>query len=87
MAGVLNAELGQQGVRVYNIEPGFVFDGPIEEAHARFPGVPVTPAEAIGASVAWLATDEAAPRLLGKRVHGPQLCAREGLLPGWDGPA
>jgi len=87
MAGVLNAELGEQGVRVYNIEPGFVFSGPIEEAHARFPGVPITPAEAIGAAVAWLATDPGAPRLLGKRVHGPQLCARQGLLPGWDGPA
>ena len=88
MAGVLNAELGERGIRVYNIEPGFVVSGvPLEEARRRFPGVPVTPPEAIGEAVAWLATDEGAPRLLGKLVHGPELCARKGLLPGWEGPS
>ena len=87
MAGLLNAELGERGICVYNIEPGFVVSGmSLEEGRKRYPGVPVTPPEAIGAAVAWLATDEAAPRLLSKTVHGPQLCARHNLLPGWEGP-
>lgn len=86
MAGVLNAELGDRGIRVYNIEPGFVYHGPVEEARERYPGVPITPAEAIGAAVAWLATEPRATRLLGKRISGPHLCAREKLLPGWNGP-
>ena len=83
VAGLLNAEFGDRGIRAYNIEPGFVASGTLaEEARAKYPGIDVTPPEAIGASVAWLATSADAPRLLGKTVHGPELCRKHQLLSG-----
>jgi hypothetical protein len=85
MAGLVNAELGDRGVVAYNIEPGFVAYGEqLEQAKASYPGIEVTPPEAIGAAIAWLATDEEAHRFRNKRVHGPELCRSKGLLPGWS---
>jgi len=84
MAGLINAELGDRGVIAYNIEPGFVAYGErLEHAKASYPGIEVTPPEAIGAAIAWLATADDAVRLRNKRVHGPELCRDEQLLPGW----
>jgi len=85
IAGLVNAELGAQGVIAYNIEPGFVAYGErLEQAKASYPDVPVTPPEAIGAAIAWLATAEDALRFRNKRVHGPELCRAERLLEGWS---
>lgn len=85
MAGLINAELGERGVHAFNIEPGFVAYGEqLDEIRARFPGLEVTPPDAIGAAVAWLVTDPEAGSLLGKRIHGPALCRDRDLLPGWE---
>lgn len=87
MAGLVNAEFGDRGVRAYNIEPGFVAYGErLESAKASYPGIAVTPPAAIGATIAWLATDDGASRFLNKRVHGPELCRDLELLPGWPPP-
>lgn len=84
MAGLINAELGDNGIVAYNIEPGFVAYGDhLAEAKASFPDIEVTPPEAIGAAIAWLATSDDAPRFRNKRVHGPELCRDRHLLPGW----
>ena len=77
--GLLNAELGKRGITAYNLEPGFVRSDVGPEA-ASFPGVPATPPEAIGASVAWLATEPEARKFINKMVHGPELCKSKGLL-------
>jgi hypothetical protein len=43
----------------------------------------VTRPEAIGATIAWLATADDALRFRNKRVHGPELRRDGRLLPGW----
>jgi NAD(P)-dependent dehydrogenase (short-subunit alcohol dehydrogenase family) len=84
IAGLLNAELGEQGIRAFNIEPGFVVYGErAARARREYPNVTTTPPEAIGAAIAWLATSPDADELLGKRVHGPELCRDRQLLAGW----
>ncbi len=52
----------------------------------KSPGVPVSPAEAIGPAFAWLVQAPEATQLLSKRVNLPALTYKYGLLPGWDGP-
>jgi len=86
-AGVLNQELADKGVKVFNVEPGFVAYGPaFSESLTKFPGRPVTPPEAIGAAVRWLLTTPEATRLLHKRIYLPAITQRYKLLPGWEGP-
>jgi NAD(P)-dependent dehydrogenase (short-subunit alcohol dehydrogenase family) len=86
-ASVLNAELIDTGVVTYTVEPGFVAYGTaLDQALARFPDVPVSPPEAIGAAIVWLVTSPDASRLKSKRIHLPAITHRYGLLPGWGGP-
>jgi 3-oxoacyl-[acyl-carrier protein] reductase len=87
LAGILNVELGPRGIRAFNVEPGFVAYGDaLEESLRRYPGVPVSPPDAIGPAIEWLVRERAADRLLSKRVDLPGLSHKHGLLPGWDGP-
>jgi NAD(P)-dependent dehydrogenase (short-subunit alcohol dehydrogenase family) len=85
VAGLINVELGGRGIRAYNVDPGFVVYGPMADAaRDAYPNVKITPPEAIGATIAWLATSPEAHRLLGKTVHAPELCRSRELLPGWQ---
>jgi NAD(P)-dependent dehydrogenase (short-subunit alcohol dehydrogenase family) len=53
IAGLLNAELGSRGIVAYNIEPGFVVSGPAaDDVRKVYPGVPLTPPQAMGAASA-----------------------------------
>jgi hypothetical protein len=73
--------------RVFNVEPGYVAYGErYEESRRRYPGVPVSPPEAIGPAIVWLLTSPNAERLRAKRINLPGIMARHGLLSGWDGP-
>lgn len=82
IAGLLNAELGEQGIVAYNIHPGFVVYGErAEQARQAYPGIEITPPEAIGAAVAWLATSPDAPERRNQLVHGPELAASIGWTP------
>lgn len=84
-ASVLNTEYGDRGVRVFNTDPGFVAYGEaLESALARYPGIPVSPPEVIGAAIAWLVESDEADQLLRKRVYLPALCAQHRLLDGWE---
>ena len=87
LAGIVNVELGSRGIRAFNVEPGFVAYGDdLDDALRRYPGVPVSPPEAIGPAILWLVREAAATRLLSKRVDLPGLTHKHGLLPGWNGP-
>jgi 3-oxoacyl-[acyl-carrier protein] reductase len=87
LAGILNVELGPRGIRAFNVEPGFVAYGDdLEDSLRRYPGVPVSPPDAIGPAIVWLAREPGADRLRTKRVDLPGLAHKHGLLPGWDGP-
>lgn len=80
IAGLVNAETPSDDVIAYNIEPGFVAYGEkLKTAATNYPGLEITPPEAIGAVIAWLATSPDATRFKNKRVHGPQLFRSLGL--------
>src|SRR5262249_4721205 len=86
-ASILNVELGDQGIRAFTVEPGFVsFGEDLQEKLRKYPGMPVSPPESIGPAIAWLVTDDGATRLLSKRISLPNVTHKQALLPGWDGP-
>jgi NAD(P)-dependent dehydrogenase (short-subunit alcohol dehydrogenase family) len=86
-ASILNVELGPNGIRAFNVEPGFVAYGDnLAETIAKYPGIPVSPPEAIGCAIRWLVESPDADRLLSKRVNLPGLTHKLGLLRGWQGP-
>jgi NAD(P)-dependent dehydrogenase (short-subunit alcohol dehydrogenase family) len=89
VAPLLEVELGEQGIRTFSVDPGFV---PTEKTAAtnrskdyaqHFVGAPP---EAIGAVIAWLASDPASDELRGQIVMAQRECKRRGLLPGWPPP-
>jgi len=86
VAGGLNAEYLDAGVKSFNVDPGNVVTEarrskqPEDEYAAAFGS---EPADATGKVVAWLATDPGADRFLGKWIFAPKLCSDLGLLPGW----
>ena len=87
LASIINVELGERGIRAFTVEPGFVAYGDdLENALVRYPGIPVSPPDAIGPAIVWLVREEGASRLLSKRVDLPGLTHKHGLLPGWNGP-
>ena len=87
LSSIINIELGSKGIRAFNVEPGFVAYGErFEVVLRKYPGIPVSPPEAIGPAVLWLIRDAGADRLMAKRVNLPGLTHKQGLLPGWEGP-
>lgn len=84
VAGAVNAEHLRDGVRAFNLEPGFVVTesgrarGGTEEIEAR--GFPGAPGDASGRVIAWLAgtdvDDAEANALLGTVIDAPRLAAR-----------
>ena len=86
VAGGVNAEYREQGIKAFNVDPGNVVT---EARKAAKPddeystGYGSEPAEATGKVVAWLATDPTAEKFLGKWIFAPKLCSDLGLLPGW----
>ncbi|MEI8001575.1 MAG: SDR family oxidoreductase [Actinomycetes bacterium] len=87
IAGVLQAEHGHQGLRAFNVQPGFINTERMAQDMGEF-GFELTgaPPDVIGAVVAFLATDPAADDLVGATVEGQFVCYERGLLPGWNGP-
>ena len=86
VAGGVEAEFRDQGVRAFNVDPGNVIT---EKRRLQHPdddferGFGSAPAEATGLAVAWLAAHDEALRFAGKWIYAPKLCADLGLLPGW----
>ena len=87
MAGILQVEFGNRGVRAYNVNPGYVVTeamralfgekNDLAEAHRGAP--PEVPA----AVIAWLASDPQAYGLAGQTINAQRLCKERDLLPGW----
>nr|UXE44603.1 sulfoquinovose 1-dehydrogenase [uncultured bacterium] len=79
IAGSLNAELGSQGIRAFNVDPGFVVTesmrarGGAEEIEAA--GFATAPMDAAGRVIAWLAGAPEADSWLGKVIWSPSLAA------------
>jgi NAD(P)-dependent dehydrogenase (short-subunit alcohol dehydrogenase family) len=87
VAGFLAVELGDKGIRAFNVQPGVIATerGALDSTQFGF-GDWGAPPEVVGAVVAWLATYTEAGAFAGRTVEAQFLCAERDLLPGWRGP-
>jgi NAD(P)-dependent dehydrogenase (short-subunit alcohol dehydrogenase family) len=87
IAGFLAVELGDQGIRCYNVQPGLIATERIGQDMAKF-GIANTgaPPEVVARVVGWLATSDEAPAFNGKTIEAQFFCHDRKLLDGWDGP-
>ncbi|MCU1600719.1 MAG: oxidoreductase, partial [Frankiales bacterium] len=80
IAGAVNAEYLSQGVRCFNVDPGFV----VTEAMAARGGADaiaeqgfdLAPDDAAGRVIAWLASDPAADSWIGRVIWSPKLAEK-----------
>ena len=85
IAGLLQVELGDKGVRAYNLSPGFVATERLamDMGEFGFDASKGAPAAVVGAVAAWLATAPDARALNGQWIEAQPLCRELGLLPDW----
>jgi NAD(P)-dependent dehydrogenase (short-subunit alcohol dehydrogenase family) len=91
LAGILHVEHASDGIRVFNVDPGYTPTDTMRALHGAgtdldraYPGAPP---EVTAAVVAWLASEPAAAEAWrGKCVQAQRLCRDLGLLPGWPPP-
>ena len=84
VAGGIEAEFAQDGVRAFNVDPGNVVTEKRKALHPEdvfTEGFGSESAEATGAVVAWLASSDDAFKFIGKWIYAPKLCEDLGLLP------
>jgi NAD(P)-dependent dehydrogenase (short-subunit alcohol dehydrogenase family) len=87
VAGILNTELGDQGIRVFNVEPSYVTTERMKKDMEKFGFVDQgAPPEVPAKVVRWLCTDPEADLFRNTTIEAQQFCHERGLLPGWDGP-
>ncbi len=89
LAGFLHVEHHGEGIRAYNIDPGYVpteaqlatlgKDDPIYRQHIAHGAPPEVPARML----VWLLTTEEGRSRSGETFHAPSFVKRHGLLPGW----
>ncbi len=92
MAGFIHVEFQDEGIRAYNIDPGYVpteaqlarhgTDSPIYRKYVS-QGAPV---EVPAKMLVWLLTTEEGKRRSGETFHAPSFVKKHGLLPGWPPP-
>jgi NAD(P)-dependent dehydrogenase (short-subunit alcohol dehydrogenase family) len=86
LAGILAVELGDRGIRTFNLEPGYVITERMEvNARAiglegRYRGAPPTVPAAV---IAWLATSPEAAELNGATITAQRFARDRGLHPDW----
>jgi NAD(P)-dependent dehydrogenase (short-subunit alcohol dehydrogenase family) len=85
VAGILALELGDRGIRAYNVQPGFIATERMVQDMAEF-GFDASagaPPDVVGAVVAWLVTDPEAAEPNGRNLEAQDVCRELGLLAGW----
>lgn len=92
MAGFIHVEFKEQGLRAYNIDPGYVpteaqlamrgKDDPIYQQYIRYGAPTEVPAKML----VWLLTTEEGQSRSGETFHAPSFVKKHGLLPGWPPP-
>jgi NAD(P)-dependent dehydrogenase (short-subunit alcohol dehydrogenase family) len=85
LAGMLAVELGDRGIRAYNLSPGFIATEriAIDMGAFGFDARAGVPADVVGAAATWLVTAPEAERRNGGWVEAQELCRQLGLVPGW----
>jgi len=92
MAAFIHVEHHDQGIRAYNIDPGYVptesqmvtmgKDDPIYKMHIAGGAPPEVPA----AMLIWILTTEDGKARSGETFHAPSFVKRQKLIPGWPPP-
>ncbi len=92
LAGFIHVEHHDQGIRSYNIDPGYVpteaqlaslgKDSPVYEKHISGSAPPEVPA----AMLIWLLTTEEGRSRSGESFHAPSFVKKHQLIPGWPPP-
>jgi NAD(P)-dependent dehydrogenase (short-subunit alcohol dehydrogenase family) len=85
MAGILALELGDAGIRAYNLSPGFIATErmAMDMADFGFDARAGAPPGVVGAVAAWLVTSPEAADHNGQWIEAQEVCRQRGLLPGW----
>ncbi len=85
IAGVLAVELAEQGIRAFNVQPGFVATErmAMDMGAFGFDASQAAPPDVVGAVVAWLATEPEADAMNGSNIEAQDFCRERGLVPGW----
>lgn len=87
IAGFLAVELGSQGIRCFNVQPGLIATERIGQDMAKFGIANVgAPPEVVAKVVRWLLTQDQAAEYNGRTIEAQWFCHERGLLPGWEGP-
>ena len=86
LAGILAVEYRDRGIRVFNVEPGYVVTERMA-ANARALGLegayPGAPPSVPAAVIAWLASDPEAAELNGQTITAQRFAKKRGLHPPW----
>lgn len=92
LAAFIHVEHSDQGVRAYNIDPGYVpteaqlalmgKDSEIYKKHIAGGAPPEVPAKML----VWLLTTDEGRSRSGETFHAPSFVKKNGLLPGWPPP-
>jgi NAD(P)-dependent dehydrogenase (short-subunit alcohol dehydrogenase family) len=85
LVGSIQAEYGEQGIRAFNVDPGFVLTerNSLDAAEFGFDPSWAGPPAAVGAVVAWLATSADADELQRTDISAQPLALERDLYPDW----
>jgi NAD(P)-dependent dehydrogenase (short-subunit alcohol dehydrogenase family) len=85
LVGSLIAEYGEQGIRAFNVDPGFVLTerNSLDVEEFGFDPAWAGPPAAVGAAVAWLLTSPEADELQRQDNHAQPLVLERGIYPDW----
>jgi NAD(P)-dependent dehydrogenase (short-subunit alcohol dehydrogenase family) len=81
-AGVIAAELGDAGIRAFNLQPGFIATERVtQQPHLSWIAERGNPPELVGQILVWMMSDEGSALRNGKTVHVVDAAKDLGLLP------
>jgi NAD(P)-dependent dehydrogenase (short-subunit alcohol dehydrogenase family) len=85
LVGSILAEHGGDGIRAFNVNPGFVLTerNSLDADEFGFASAQAGPPEAVGAVVAWLASSPEADPLQRSNVDAQDVALERGLYPDW----
>jgi NAD(P)-dependent dehydrogenase (short-subunit alcohol dehydrogenase family) len=85
IAGILALETAGQGIRAFNVQPGFIVtERMIQDMGAfGFDASSGAPPAVIGKVCVWLLESSDADALNGQNIEAQDVCDELGLLPGW----
>lgn len=89
LVGSIQAEYGDQGIRAFNVDPGFVLTerNSLDADEFGFDPSWAAPPAAVGAAVAWLAGSPEADALQRSDISAQELAIERNLYPDWRSPS